>query len=530
MGKLYRSIFSLRFQLVSLQLAVVFSLVLVAAVVASGIAAAGKRTAEEGRIAGIARAVAGMPMVVSVLRQGADSGQVVAMTRLVEEASRLDFVVLVNLAGIRVSHPEDSKLGLPASSDHSEVQQGREFIGVEQGSRGSTFRVKVPVYDGAEILGSVSVGISESELRAQLQPGLPVVLIWLAFAAGFGTLAAVVVTRLVWRRIYGQEPAEILRLLRSHDAMMTHVHEGVIAVDDELRIVLVNDEAGRLLGVDGPQHWEGQVATKLLPAAVNDFIAESVGERKQSLLRVGERTLLAGTDGTVLQGRQAGRLLTLQDRTELRDALGELAEQRSLSQALRTRTHEFANRLHVIAGLLEMGQTQPAVDYLDGLIAPRGVEAEIPEGVGDPTVTALLRVKSAIADRMGVLVVLDQNSRIAQPGVIDDEATTVLANLITNAVEAAGRGGTVEVLLSDAGAGLFCRVSDDGPGIPQQARQEIFEYGVSSKVADLPEEHRGVGLASVQQIVLRRKGTMEIADGPMGGAMITVNLPVSGTE
>ncbi|MBZ5869621.1 hypothetical protein LAQ72_27635, partial [Escherichia coli] len=77
--------------------------------------------AEENRIAGIARAVAGMPIVIAGLRPGADAGQVVEMARLIENAAKLDFVVLVDLAGIRVSHPEDGKLGLPASSDHTAV-------------------------------------------------------------------------------------------------------------------------------------------------------------------------------------------------------------------------------------------------------------------------------------------------------------------------------------------------------------------------------------------------------------------------
>ncbi len=526
LGKLQRSLQSLRFQLAGLQLAVVFSLVLVAAVVASGIAASGKRAAEENRIAGIARAVAGMPIVIAGLRPGADAGQVVEMARLIENAAKLDFVVLVDLAGIRVSHPEDGKLGLPASSDHTAVQQGQEFIGVEEGSRGLTFRAKVPVYDGTEIVGSVSVGILESELREQLQPGLSVVLIWVAFAVGFGTLAAVLVTRLVWRRTYGQEPAEILRLLRSHDAMMTDVHEGVIAVDDGMRIVLANREARRLLGLTAPQALEGRVAGEVLPAELNAFIAASAGERKQSLLRVGRRTLLAGTDGTLLQGRPAGRLLTLQDRTELRDALGELEEQRELSQALRSRTHEFANRLHVIAGLLDLGQVPRAAEYLDGLIGPRGIEAEVPDAVQAPALTALLRVKSAIADRLGVLVLIAPDSSVSVD--VDDESMTVLANLITNAVEAAGEGGTVEVAVSDAGGDLVWQVSDDGPGILPQQRRGIFDYGVSSKPAGSPEESRGVGLCLVQGIVTRRNGSMEVADGPMGGALITVRLPLVG--
>lgn len=550
-GKLYSSICSLRFQLFCVQLAVVFSLVLLAAVVASSIAATGKRAAAEERIVGIAREVADLPVVLAALREGDDKSQVVEVARLIEKASKLDFVVVVDLAGIRLSHPEDDRLGLPVSSDHREVQQGREFIGVEEGTRGSTFRVKVPVYDGTVIVGSVSVGILEAQLQEQLQPDLPVVLIWLVFAVVFGTAAAVLVTRLVWRRIYGQEPAQILRSLRSHEAMMTDVHEGVIAVDESLRIVVANREARRLLdqpnfvsqpefasqpdsisqpdpsAQPSPQPWEGMLAAEVLPAALNEFIMASAGERKQSLLQVGQRTLLAGTDGTLLAGQPIGRVLTLQDRTELREAIGELAEQRELARTLRSNTHEFANRLHIMAGLLEMGQVRQAAEYLDELIVPRGNEADIPAGVRDLKLVALLRIKSAIADRVGVSVLVDQSSAVASQRVVDDDAMTVLANLITNGIEAAGEGGTVEISVSDKGGFFRCRVSDDGPGILPEARPGIFDYGVSSKAAELPEDRRGVGLALVQQIVHRRGGSMDVAEGTMGGAMISVQLPAA---
>ena len=59
-----------------------------------------------------------------------------------------------------------------------------------------------------------------------------------------------------------------------------------------------------------------------------------------------------------------GSVIILRDRTELHQLLQDLDGARDVTQALRAQAHEFSNKMHVISGLLELGRTQQAVDFI----------------------------------------------------------------------------------------------------------------------------------------------------------------------
>ena len=107
---------------------------------------------------------------------------------------------------------------------------------------------------------------------------------------------------------------------------------------------------------------------------------------------------------------------------------------------------------------------------------------------------------------------------------------------VQNAVEAMTDGGRVliktEILnspLSDASADtqrpgrhIKCIVADDGPGIPEELRQSIFEPHVSSK-----PNHSGLGLAVVRDLAEKLNGSIECDSQPDVGTCFTVLLPLA---
>jgi signal transduction histidine kinase len=82
---------------------------------------------------------------------------------------------------------------------------------------------------------------------------------------------------------------------------------------------------------------------------------------------------------------------------------------------------------------------------------------------------------------------------------------------------------TVAVTIKDDG-GLTISVADSGPGVPEHLREAIFARGVTSK-PDVPGG-RGIGLALVRLVTAQHGGTVEVSDGPSGGAKFVVRLPV----
>jgi two-component system CitB family sensor kinase len=89
-------------------------------------------------------------------------------------------------------------------------------------------------------------------------------------------------------------------------------------------------------------------------------------------------------------------------------------------------------------------------------------------------------------------------------------------------------GDLVEVAARIDGDAVVVMVDDSGPGVPEPQRTGIFVEGVSSKApAGARGPHRrGIGLALVRRIVRRRRGAVEVADSPLGGARFLVRLPV----
>ena len=96
-------------------------------------------------------------------------------------------------------------------------------------------------------------------------------------------------------------------------------------------------------------------------------------------------------------------MVTLRDRTEVETLARELGAMQALADALRAQTHEAANRLHVIAGLVELGRTEEAIE-LAGCEAATAQDllGRLGEGIEEPVLVALLLGKTATARERGV--------------------------------------------------------------------------------------------------------------------------------
>jgi two-component system nitrogen regulation sensor histidine kinase NtrY len=98
-----------------------------------------------------------------------------------------------------------------------------------------------------------------------------------------------------------------------------------------------------------------------------------------------------------------------------------------------------------------------------------------------------------------------------------------LDNLVRNAAQAirgAGRGGLVVVAARDEGDRTVLEVRDDGPGVPEDARERVFDPYYTTK-----NEGTGLGLAIVKKIVLEHGGEISCSAAPEGGACLRIELP-----
>ncbi|CAM5254967.1 sensor histidine kinase [Streptomyces tanashiensis] len=227
-----------------------------------------------------------------------------------------------------------------------------------------------------------------------------------------------------------------------------------------------------------------------------------------------------------------GAVATLRDRTELERLGRELDSTRGLIDALRAQDHEHANRLHTLLGLLELEMHEEAVEFVTEVVGVHRATAEqVTEKVHDPLLAALLVGKATVAAERGVSLRLGPDSLLPDRLVDPRELVTVVGNLVDNALDAvAGTpGARIEVSFRAEGRTVVLRVSDSGPGVPEERRELIFTEGWTTK--ELPSHgKRGLGLALVRRLAERRGGTAEVAGGPEGGAVFTIVLPDALTE
>jgi two-component system CitB family sensor kinase len=180
--------------------------------------------------------------------------------------------------------------------------------------------------------------------------------------------------------------------------------------------------------------------------------------------------------------------------------------------------HEYANRLHVVAGLLEMGEHSKARNYVFQISdTSRSLGEGLRGRIAPPELAALLLAKITVAAEQDVLISVTEDSRLHQTTVSADALLTIVGNLLDNAVDALANTPTprlVTIQLDDAD-GVFVAVRDNGAGVPAHSIDQVLIDGYTTKDAR-PGMRRGIGLALVSRIVRRAAGTLDVFPGPGG--------------
>ncbi|TXS53996.1 sensor histidine kinase [Streptomyces sp. uw30] len=476
------------------------------------------------RALSIAQTTAAQPQIAEDLTStpATASGPVQREAERIREATKAEYIVVMDRRGVRWSHPTPSEIGRLVSTDPGQALAGHEVMEIDDGTLGRSARGKVPLRDGdGEIVGAVSVGIAYDSVRARLIHSIPELLAYAGGALAVGALAAWLISRRVQRQTRDLAFSDISALLAEREAMLHGIREGVVALDRGGRIRLLNDEARRLLGIGDE--------------AVGRSLDEALGEGRTTDVLAGRVT---GTDLLTVRGQRVlvtnrmptddgGAVATLRDRTELEQLGRELDSTRGLIDALRAQDHEHANRMHTLLGLLELEMYDDAVEFVGEVVGDHRATAEqVAEKIRDPLLAALLVGKATVAAERGVALRLSDRTGLPDRLIDPRGLVTIVGNLVDNALDAVA--GTpharVEVELRAEGRTATLRVRDTGPGIPEEQRELIFTEGWSTKQRPAHRE-RGIGLSLVRRLAERQGGSATVGEAAGGGAEFVVVLP-----
>jgi sensor histidine kinase regulating citrate/malate metabolism len=338
-------------------------------------------------------------------------------------------------------------------------------------------------------------------------------------------VGSLLLARRVKRQTLGLEPREIAGLVEQREALLHGIKEGVLAVDLDHRITMVNDEAAHLLGI--PLTSGGHTLQEVDATGRAALIFTEAVELTDHVMPVRGRVLTVNRMPVRSRGRHIGWVATMRDRTEMLELQRELDLTKSTTDTLRAQAHEFSNRMHVVSGLIALEEYDGVRNYVRQITDDSTtLTTNVVTRVQDPAVAALLIAKASQATERGVDLVVDPSSDVPQ---LDDalaaDVNTVMGNLIDNAFDAAAGGAapTVRVALAHTGEAVTVTVRDSGPGVDSTIGEMVFDRGFTTKSTASAQE-RGIGLAIVRVICRNRGG--DIVVGNDEGAVFVATLPV----
>jgi two-component system CitB family sensor kinase len=441
--------------------------------------------------------------------------------------------VVTNDHGIRLSHKTAQLIGTPVWYHDPEprasepFRTGQTWMGIQHGTLGVEAVGKAPMFSHGKLIGQVGVGFLTTTVAGQLARTLPELAAYFLAVLAIGVLAALALARRLKRQTFGLELGEIAALLQEREAMLHGIREGVLGYDKNERIVLANDLAQQLLQL--PPDFVGRPLRQLLPPGRLADVVTGEVDGSDLLVLQGERVLVANRMPIRHEHRHhLGWVVTFQDRTESESLKRELDDAIGLTETLRAQSHEFANRLHTLVGLVELGRYSEAVQFVTEVSAARTEFTDrLQAAIGEPKLAALILAKVSLADERDVTLSVMDDSYVGSGIRNVSEVLTVVGNLVDNAIDAAAQApapgpGWVELTIVAVEQDLLVRVRDSGTGVPHDMRDAIFMDGVTTK-SSVTGARRGLGLALVRRVVESRGGMISV--GHDAGAVFTAVLP-----
>ncbi|HEY0698762.1 MAG TPA: Spo0B domain-containing protein, partial [Micromonospora sp.] len=489
-------------QLLVLQLAIIVVVLAAVAAVSLAQSAATFNRVEGRRVAALGEQLASNPLLRDRISQPAPAETLAPVLQAELTRSGVTTVTVADARGRVISSTDPTLIGTDVVLGDPRVAQGRSWSGelTVDGSRELVAQVPVlgaRAENAGRTLGTVVIGEASPTVWDRLVGASDYLLTHLGIASTLGVVGSWLLARRIKRQTLGLEPREIAGLAEHREALLHGIAEGVISLDPQFRVTLVNAVGRRLL--DLPADCLGRSLDELrIEGRLRDVLAGGPDDpqaRDEVVVRRG-RVLVMNRMSVSKDGRRLGSVTTLRDRTELARLERELGSFRSTTELLRGQTHEFANQLHTISGLIQIGEYDEVVRYIDALSRHRAsLDLSVTSRIHDTAVAALLMAKSALAaERRVELRLSDRTGLDRLSPEVSADVSTVLGNLVDNAVEAVASGPDGREDAAGARRGGNGREDAAGTGRQEPAWVEV-ELRQDASCVEIVVRDSGPGVA-----------------------------------
>lgn len=467
----------------------------------------------------IARTVSNLPEIKSLLLKVDLEESYDRIDKVVEEIrfiNDLEYIVVMNMERRRFSHPSKEAIGqISQSTDMNAAFAQHYYLSKAEGESGGMIRAFVPIMNEENNqIGVTLVGNKIPTLTQVFHDFRSEILITIGLSIFFCIWGALTLGRHIKREMFGMEPHEISQMYVERTETFNAMHDGIIAVNSKLHITIFNKNAAEILGVREDQNTLiGKYIYDVFPdTRLPEIVTKGEPVYNQEIY-VNGHSILSNRVPIYVNGKLVGAVAIFKDLTEFKQLAEELTGVKAFVQALRVHTHEYKNKLHTIAGLLHLGHTKQAIEYISQVRDEQeNVTKFLNERIYNENISGLLLSKIIRGKELGITVAIDEESRFSVfPRKLDHHDFVVLfGNLIENAFEALIQVNKeqkeVTISIDDQEDILAIMISDNGVGMSEETIEHIFEHGFSTK----EKNNRGIGLYLIKEIVDKGNGTIVV--------------------
>lgn len=489
-----------------------------------------QRQSLDDTITSMAAVVADMPMVVSALEEGGGSEELTAyLDMILEVTDRLDIVTVCDKESRRIYHPEKERIGERfIGDDEGPILEGEApYITEGMGTLGYQRRAFQAVRDqDGTIIGFVMASVLTESIRQMRNQILLIYGIVGLMLLGVGAGLARHNMNYLKRLLMGYQPEEFITKYVERSEVLDALDEGIFAVNPKGEVILMNQSARTMLGLERGRTVEGEPLKDLYPKTrLLETMRTGQPEYNVNMVLNGNH-IVSNRIPIWENNRIAGAISIFRDRTEVLKMAEELTGARDMLDTLRAFNHEFMNKLHVILGYLQLGETDTAMEYISNttLLSSQAVK-EVSAQITVSHLSALIIGKMMRANEMGIHLALKNGSHCARENLMFpvDVYVTIIGNLLENAMEELNAH---DYPVKDVELGLYCEYDctvitceDTGGGIPEEMREQVFLRGVSTK-----GKGRGTGLPLIKDLADRYHGEITVDTEAGEGTCITVSF------
>lgn len=505
---------------------VLISLVITSILIGNTVKNSIHKTAEE-KAEAVSRTTAQSNIVKRGLKDKSKEQQIQRYASEIKSATDVSFIVVMDMNSIRKSHPNSGLIGKKfQGGDESPALKGKEIITESKGTLGKSLRSFTPIYDNGEQIGLVAVGIPIETVNEAFASGMKDICIGLIIGLFFGIVGAYLLARYIKKILHGLEPAIIAKRLEERNTMLQSVHEGIVAVDREGKINLVNKSAIQIFKKAGLAAYPiGMKINEYLDSTQLDKVVEIGQPQVDDEQNINGVKILVNRVPLYVNNQIVGAISTFRDKTEMNRLSEQLVGVKTYAETLRAQSHEFSNRLHVIMGMLQMENYEEVKQYIREIVSYSAQEnVNIATQIKDAALAGFLIGKLSLTREKNIELMIRINEVVPEPrdSRLTHEIITVIGNLIDNSIDALEHQNDkiIKVNLNYTQQKFKFDITDSGEGLTPHMQHKIFEKGYSTK-----GNNRGYGLYLIKESVKKLNGSINVDKDLDGRTKFIVEIP-----